>query len=265
MEFVEASLSTAVRPALDVRGNDAAGRDPVRALSSPAPVLSDSSPTQSTEPSIESESVEGGSRADRSRSPIRVLKRMKEQHTQLRERCLIRVHSMPTAKPVKPARRTNPYQAPYYFPTPLSPDADIYVEQVLSERQGARVTDPISFRQYRDRVPLSPRTSPKSKEELLPPPTPDVVVSETTQATSQPSTEPTPDPPVRPPLREKSHRWSWHLPHLHAKSQQDEAEPQETVEKPQTPARFLFGHHRRRNGTASEDVKAKRTSLPPQS
>ncbi|EIW64078.1 uncharacterized protein TRAVEDRAFT_25386 [Trametes versicolor FP-101664 SS1] len=260
MEFVEPSSSTAGRPALDVRGN-AAGRDPVRALSSPAPVLSDSSPTQSTEPSIESESVEGGSRVDRSRSPIRVLKRMKEQHTQFRERCLIRVHSMPTAKPAKPARRTDPYQAPYYFPTPLSPDADIYVEQVLSERQGARVTDPISFRQYRDRVPLSPRTSPKSKEELLPPPTPDIVVSETAPA----PTESTPEPPVRPSLREKSHRWSWHLPHLHAKSAQDEAVSQETAEKPQTPAKFLFGHHRRRNGTASEDVKAKRASLPAQS
>lgn len=148
---------------------------------------------------------------------------------------------MPTAKPAKPARRTDPYQAPYYFPTPLSPDADIYVEQVLSERQGARVTDPISFRQYRDRVPLSPRTSPKSKEELLPPPTPDIVVSETPPA----PTESTPEPPVRPSLREKSHRWSWHLPHLHAKSAQDDAVSEETTEKPQTPAKFLFGHHRR--------------------
>lgn len=159
----------------------------------------------------------------------------------VRERCLIRVHSMPPTKSAKPVRRTDPYQAPYYFPTPLSPDADIYVEQVLSERQGARVTDPVSFRQYRDRVSLSPRTSPKSKEELLPPPTPDIVVS----GTAQVSAEPTPEPPMRPSLREKSHRWSWHLPHLHHKSQQDEAEPQETVEKPQTPARFLFGHHRR--------------------
>ncbi|KAI0639839.1 hypothetical protein C8Q77DRAFT_1152781 [Trametes polyzona] len=249
MESVEASSQPLGRPPLDVRSG-VTDRDPARALSSPAQVNSDSSPTHSTEPSIASESTEDKARAERSPSPSRrVLQRLREHHSQLRERCLTRVHSMPNPKPAKPTRRTDPYQAPYYFPTPLSPDADTYVEQVRSERRGTAPADPISFRQYWDPIPLpSPRTSPKSKEEPLPPSTPEIVVSPATEA-APPS--PKDEVLARPSLRERSHRWSWHLPHLHGKAHHDEAEQrEETQEKPHSPAKFLFGHHRRRNVTA---------------
>ncbi|KAI0078869.1 hypothetical protein K474DRAFT_1659793 [Panus rudis PR-1116 ss-1] len=36
--------------------------------------------------------------------------------------------------PSQPRRRTDPYQAPYFFPSPASPDAIDYVQKVRAER-----------------------------------------------------------------------------------------------------------------------------------
>ena len=86
MESVEQGQSTSpVRPPLDVFGG-ASGEDAVRALSSPAHVLSDTSTqSQSTEPSEESAHADGlpaGARAERSPSPSRrVLQRLREHHS----------------------------------------------------------------------------------------------------------------------------------------------------------------------------------------
>ncbi|KAI0673569.1 hypothetical protein C8Q78DRAFT_1067867 [Trametes maxima] len=247
------------------------GQGVTRALTLPAQTTSDSSSTGPSTSSIASASTEEKSRLERSRSPSRrVLQRLRDHHSQFRERCLTRVHSMPNAKAAKPApRRTDPYQAPYYFPTPLSPDAGTYVEEVRKERQASpKVTDPLSFRQYWEppTIPLpSPRSSPKSKEEPLAPAPPEIVVSDAppelvVETKSEEASG------ARPALREVSHRWSWHLPlhpHLPKKHSVDPVQPeaQAVSEKPAAHSKFFFGHHRRRNGTASEDMQTKRTSL----
>ena len=67
------------------------------------------------------------------------------------------VHRRRTAdEPKKPAapprRRTDPYQAPYFFPTPLSPGADDYVRIVRAERA---------------RLSISPAGSPSRKPSQL--------------------------------------------------------------------------------------------------
>ncbi|KAI0094247.1 hypothetical protein BDY19DRAFT_988110 [Irpex rosettiformis] len=43
-------------------------------------------------------------------------------------------HKHSRTRPRSPVRRTDPYQAPYFFPTPLSPDAAGYVQRVKMER-----------------------------------------------------------------------------------------------------------------------------------
>ncbi|KAL7285621.1 hypothetical protein ACG7TL_000725 [Trametes sanguinea] len=265
MESVaDASLPSPVRPPLGVLSS-ASGEDAVRALSSPGPLLGDSS----TEPSVESMPAEGSTRLERSPSPSRrVFQRLKDHHTQF-QRCLSRVHSMPNAKSSTPVRRTDPYQAPYYFPTPLSPDADTYVQELRAERKGARTTsDPTTFRQYWEPIVLpSPRSSPKNKLQPLPPvePEADNVTSETTEDPAEVKadgeheveggSEKRPQP--------VHHRWSWHLPlrpHASRRMQSSDSTQQEapTLEK-RNSSMFLFGHNRRRHGTASEDFQAKRT------
>lgn len=68
--------------------------------------------------------------------------------------CLIRVasgldfthishHKHP--RPRSPVRRTDPYQAPYFFPTPLSPDAAGYAKRVRMERGGTSSPEDISI------------------------------------------------------------------------------------------------------------------------
>ncbi|KAI8981232.1 hypothetical protein BD414DRAFT_420074 [Trametes punicea] len=262
MEHVdEPALMNPVRPPLDVRGS-ADGRDAVRMSSSPAYLLSDSSTAQSSEPSMES--MPQGA-AERPPSPSRrVLQRLRERHSHLRDRCLSRVHSMPNAKTAKAARRTDPYQAPYYFPTPLSPDAENYIKEVREERKSARTTtDPIAFRQYWEPVPLpSPRASPRSKALPLPPvdlePDHEVVTSESSEGHFEPKGQPEGEQGVR----QMHHRWSFHLPRRPRKMQSTEASTHlegASNDKHNSPTRFLFGHHRRRHGTASEDLQAKRT------
>ncbi|KAI0361146.1 hypothetical protein OH77DRAFT_1492262 [Trametes cingulata] len=267
LEDVEPVPSHPTRPPLDVRGG-ATSEDAVRTLSSPGPASNDLLPSSSSskEPSLASESAEERARAERSPSPGRkVFQRLREQHSQFRERCLTRVHSMPNPKPAKQARRTDPYQAPYYFPTPLSPDADTYIEQVRNERRtSARVTDPIAFRQYWDPIPLSPRTSPRSKETPLPPVAPEIVVSEVQPETAEAKAEV--ETSSRPALRDGHHRWSWHLPlrpHLPGRTPSVDSEGHNAAhEKSSSHSISLFGHSRRRHGTSSEEIKSKRTSLP---
>ncbi|KAI0830749.1 hypothetical protein BC628DRAFT_1355448 [Trametes gibbosa] len=264
MEAVESSSLPIARPPLDVL-TDAASKKAVRALSSPAQLHTDSSPVHSTDSSIALDSTEEIAKLERSPSHKHVLQCLKDHHNQFRERCLVRVPSPPNAKPVKQARRTDPYEAPYYFPTPLSPDVDIYVQQVRSERQASQVTDTITSRQHRDSVSQSPRTSPKSTEHFLPPIIPEHPVQEL-QEPAAPPVEPRLDTPTRLPLREKTHRWSWHLPHIHSKAHHDEPERREGSQggaQSALPAKFLFRHHRRRHGTASEDLRDKPTSVPP--
>lgn len=87
------------------------------------------------------------------------------------------------ALPKSPVPRTNPYQAPYFFPSPLSPDAADYVHRVRSERRPS------------EQSPSRPRP-PRS----------------TSLGTPSPSVEP------RPPKRSmtdkggKGPRRSWHIP-----------------------------------------------------
>lgn len=87
------------------------------------------------------------------------------------------------ALPKSPVPRTNPYQAPYFFPSPLSPDAADYVHLVRSERRPS------------EQSPSRPRP-PRS----------------TSLGTTSPSVEP------RPPKRSmtdkggKGPRRSWHIP-----------------------------------------------------
>ncbi|PSS29604.1 hypothetical protein PHLCEN_2v2752 [Hermanssonia centrifuga] len=55
--------------------------------------------------------------------------------------------------PKTPVPRTDPYQAPYFFPSPLSPEADGYVDRVRSERV-------LSLSPERRRAVFSPISSP---------------------------------------------------------------------------------------------------------
>lgn len=48
--------------------------------------------------------------------------------------CLKKVTSLQAAKASAPVPRTNPYDAPYFFPTPLSPEAVGYVSRARMER-----------------------------------------------------------------------------------------------------------------------------------
>ncbi|KAI0660506.1 hypothetical protein C8Q70DRAFT_975926 [Cubamyces menziesii] len=160
---------------------------------------------------------------------------------------------MPNAKVAKVARRTDPYQAPYYFPTPLSPDADTYVEQVRRERKGTvrTTTDPISFRQYWEPVPLpSPRTSPKGKTQSLPPVESEIEQQETAGEPSVATSSDNKPPVIVEPEEESTprqmhHRWSFHLPHLPRKMHSVDSSQQEVRLTEKHSSRSLFGHHRR--------------------
>lgn len=55
-------------------------------------------------------------------------------------------HQHKPARPSKasPVRRTDPYQAPYFFPTPLSPDAAGYARRVRTEHRGSRSPEDVT-------------------------------------------------------------------------------------------------------------------------
>ncbi|CAL1694081.1 unnamed protein product [Somion occarium] len=92
------------------------------------------------------------------------------EHRMSRVLCPVRVsHRRRTTseakKKVHARRRTDPYQAPYFFPTPLSPEADDYVRTVRAERAGFSLAAPPS-RQPSQTRPDSPLSSPPGSEGL---------------------------------------------------------------------------------------------------
>lgn len=95
--------------------------------------------------------------------------------------------------PKTPVPRTDPYQAPYFFPTPLSPDARGYTSRVRSERVASPLTEMKSF-VGAPASPVSPRVS------VSPPPSDAHPVASSSR----------PDK-----VRHKSPRRSWHIPFKH--------------------------------------------------
>ncbi|TFK56788.1 hypothetical protein OE88DRAFT_1640637 [Heliocybe sulcata] len=89
------------------------------------------------------------------------------------DRCLNKKSRAPSLPPPLP-QRTNPYQAPYFFPAPGSPEAEDYVQRVREERFRASKASDSSLRTYfhqRPATPSSARTpSPASVRSHLPPP-----------------------------------------------------------------------------------------------
>ena len=61
-------------------------------------------------------------------------------------------HKQSRQRPRSPVRRTDPYQAPYFFPSPLSPDAAGYVQRVRLELGGNSPENPS--------IPLPPASAP---------------------------------------------------------------------------------------------------------
>ena len=57
----------------------------------------------------------------------------------MRERCLTRVQYIPSLEPSARPLRTDAYQAPYFFPSPMSPEAATYIQEVINERQGTNL------------------------------------------------------------------------------------------------------------------------------
>ncbi|TFK81658.1 hypothetical protein K466DRAFT_330896 [Polyporus arcularius HHB13444] len=212
--------------------------------SRPLPPLqsSDSSPQASTDSSVASISSE-----EQGESPSRgVLKRIRSQHSTLRDRCLIRAQSIPTQKaPRNPRRRTDPYQAPYYFPTPLSPDAGTYLQEVISERHGrspvnATVVEKVRFAS----LPSSPSSLRETQD--LPEPNHTLSVPSPSQGEAEQTAKAT-----------RRHRWSWHMPHLpeRTRSADSDRNTRGTPEKHHRDGfpRFKFGHNKRRS-VGVEDV-----------
>ena len=148
----------------------------------------------------------------------------------VRERCISRTQSLPLSKPraQRPVRRTNPYQAPYFFPTPLSPEADTYVRDVLSERSGGVLKV----------APTSPSRSTTLSVETASSPSssvaPVIEVSEGEQPERRPGV---------------NHRWSLHLPLKRPQTSPrtrsaDPAERRMSGDR-ESGAKSIFGHHRK--------------------
>lgn len=102
-------------------------------------------------------------------------------------------HTLPLRKPPTPVARTDPYQAPYFFPFPGSPQAERYVRQVRDERRGAASANRQSFEQRRASA-RTERSSPPRK------------ASEDSQAPSKACE----DTAVEHPAKKARRRWSWH-------------------------------------------------------
>ncbi|KAL5494643.1 hypothetical protein ACEPAI_104 [Sanghuangporus weigelae] len=76
----------------------------------------------------------------------------------------------PTTAPSVPPPRTNPYEAPYFFPSPLSPDAADYVRLARTEVQRSSVS-PSAARSPLLRSNSTPQHSPAETPALSPTPT----------------------------------------------------------------------------------------------
>ena len=162
----------------------------------------------------------------------------------VRDRCLVRAQSMPITKQKqsRPVQRTDPYQAPYFFPTPLSPDAGTYVQEVLSERHrvpNSKLPRPNSLTSDPSSEIASPTRSTRVSVEVsspLPsPPAPASPVDATPEAERASSPSAT------------NRRWSWHLPkRTVAPGRTRSVDPPERVaggEREKKPM-SLFGHKR---------------------
>lgn len=217
----------------------------------PMHVYSDSSPPASTDPSVAS--ISSGEQVESSRS---VLQRIRSHHNNckipflpsrfilnltmlaavVRDRCLIRVQSIPTPRPPRaPRRRTDPYQAPFYFPTPMSPDAGTYLQEVINERHGRLPASPNAVEQVRF---ASLPSSPNRETHDLPEPSPALSVPASVPPEGE--VEDTSRPTAR------RHRWSWHMPHFpeRTRSVDSDRNAHEKEHKDGFP-KFKFGHSRR--------------------
>ena len=80
-------------------------------------------------PESENETVEYSSDRDKNGSSVVENKEGESEPSRgRRSLCLTRMHtSLREGKSKEPPRRTQPYEAPYYFPTPYSPEVEGYV------------------------------------------------------------------------------------------------------------------------------------------
>ncbi|TBU34474.1 hypothetical protein BD309DRAFT_946347 [Dichomitus squalens] len=218
----------------------------------PTRAFSDISSNQSSELSAESPVPE-------EHSPLpgrQVLQKLKERHSYLRERCLVRAQSMPvprTRTTSRPARRTDPYQAPYFFPTPMSPEAGTYLQEVVKERHGEypQPVEPVTESSTIDpnaALALSP--SSPTREESAKPPQPTPPPSPPARSTAR-------EPAAEAEHRQRRQRWSWHMPHLpsHHQSNERGRSVEGARQDKEILSKLKFGHHRRRHGTGSDDVR----------
>ncbi|KAI0756571.1 hypothetical protein C8Q80DRAFT_42565 [Daedaleopsis nitida] len=193
-----------------------------------------------------------------------VLQKIRGHRAQLREQCLNRAQSppMPKTKPSRPARRTDPYQAPFFFPTPMSPQAGTYRQEVISERQGLSPPQGV--------FTASPPPSPMFIRQALLEPGSAMLSLDTPVVSSavSPAEPEATVQPSRPPM--KSHRWSWHNP-LRPDASGPSVESAQPHGKPEKASLsevkegfrgFRFGHHRRRHGVGSDDSTARAQTLP---
>ncbi|KAI0931348.1 hypothetical protein AcW2_000259 [Taiwanofungus camphoratus] len=146
----------------------------------------------------------------------------KEIHKEMKDRLLRKTHSLPCKKNARNVRRTDPYQAPYFFPTPGSPEAAHYVRSVRVSRTGGAIPPGITTEQRLQRKPsdlfplqiAGPSTSPiiPSKE----------IVAEPEQIREGVET---------PPSSKSSRRRSWHslLPR-HSIPRRSSAGPEQDTE-----------------------------------
>lgn len=154
---------------------------------------------------------------------------------------------MPPRKSSARPQRTDPYQAPYFFPSPMSPEAATYIQQVVNERQGTSVLPA-----------MSPDADESSSTKVIPVPSPPRA-NQGRENTSRPNRAPSPSPSLPVEKAEaststKRQRWSLHLPHLplhnhaHDGVRLVDGNAQEkggtTVHK-EFFSKLKFGHHRR--------------------
>lgn len=122
--------------------------------------------------------------------------------------------------PPPPVRRTDPYQAPYFFPTPRSPEAVDYARRVRLERRtlpspptaGSESPPSLSPR----KVTISPLPSPTRQTALLP----DVVLVSSSIGSPTSSNQDTQSPVShddisRPAEYVQRRRRSWHINFAH--------------------------------------------------
>ncbi|RPD82084.1 hypothetical protein L226DRAFT_15754 [Lentinus tigrinus ALCF2SS1-7] len=230
-----------------------AGTQVSKESSPPTQIFSESSNPASVDPSVAS--IWSGEPPD---SPPRsVVQRIRSHHnsrgstfllhhftmwltrsgTTVRDRCLVRAQSIPTSRPSQtPRRRTDPYDAYYNFPTPMSPDAGTYLQEVVNERHGRLPANPNIVEQVRfASLPSSPNRAtddlPGPSPTLPDPARPDGAVDEAPRSTA------------------RRHRWSWHIPHFpeRTRSADSDRNLRRTPDKEHKDGfpKFKFGHNRR--------------------